>query len=57
MRETDATFSMRPIGRIACPRTEAIDDDWGEIVSRVMLDRGPVRQPRWSRELTRGYWS
>ena len=31
-------FSMLPIGRVACPRTEAIDDDWGEIVSRVILD-------------------
>jgi tRNA (Thr-GGU) A37 N-methylase len=29
---------MLPIGRVACPRTEAIDDDWGEIVSRVILD-------------------
>jgi tRNA (Thr-GGU) A37 N-methylase len=80
---------MVPIGRVACPRTEAIDDDWGEIISRVILDgerftadsvqgldaidgspvldlkpymtefapRGPVRQPRWSRELMRGYWS
>ena len=38
MRETDAMFSMLPIGRVACPRTEAIDDDWGEIVSRVILD-------------------
>jgi hypothetical protein len=33
MRETDAVFSMLPIGRVACPRTEAIDDDWGEVVS------------------------
>jgi hypothetical protein len=81
-------FSMLAIGRVACPRTEAIDDDWGEIVSRVILDgerfnaeslqgldaidgspvldlkpymtefapRGPVRQPRWSRELMCGYW-
>jgi tRNA (Thr-GGU) A37 N-methylase len=29
---------MLPIGRVACPRTEAIDDDWGELVSRVILD-------------------
>ena len=38
MRDTEIVFSMLPIGRVACPRTEATDDDWGEIVSRVILD-------------------
>ncbi|MEM9175454.1 MAG: SAM-dependent methyltransferase [Myxococcota bacterium] len=29
---------MRPIGHVACPRTEAIDDDWGAIESTIELD-------------------
>jgi tRNA-Thr(GGU) m(6)t(6)A37 methyltransferase TsaA len=32
------TFSVQSIGLVHSPRTEAIDDDWGEIVSRVELD-------------------
>jgi tRNA-Thr(GGU) m(6)t(6)A37 methyltransferase TsaA len=32
------TFSMHPIGFVRSPRTEAIDDDWGAVVSRVALD-------------------
>jgi tRNA-Thr(GGU) m(6)t(6)A37 methyltransferase TsaA len=31
-------FSVFPIGWVACPRTEPIDDNWGEVVSRVRLD-------------------
>ncbi|HET7048881.1 MAG TPA: hypothetical protein VFI54_11495 [Solirubrobacteraceae bacterium] len=88
-------FSMLPICWVESPRTEPIDDNWGEVVSRVRLDgerftadslngleltvrgldpidsspvldlkpymtefapRRPVRQPRWSQELMRGYW-
>ena len=29
---------LRPIGQVACPRTEAIDDDWGAIESTIALD-------------------
>jgi tRNA (adenine37-N6)-methyltransferase len=29
---------MVPIGWVACPRTEPIDDNWGEVVSGVHLD-------------------
>jgi tRNA (adenine37-N6)-methyltransferase len=52
VRETDAVFSVVPIGRVACPRSEVIDDDWGEIVSRVTLDdevgaRRPGGDPEW----------
>jgi tRNA (adenine37-N6)-methyltransferase len=32
------TFPMHPIGFVRSPRTEAIDDDWGAVVSRVALD-------------------
>ncbi|MGZ6688738.1 MAG: SAM-dependent methyltransferase [Solirubrobacteraceae bacterium] len=31
-------FSVLPIGWVACPRTEPIDDNWGEVGSRVRLD-------------------
>ncbi|MGZ4184487.1 MAG: hypothetical protein ACXVUE_22265 [Solirubrobacteraceae bacterium] len=31
-------FSMLPLGWVACPRTEPIDDNWGDVVSRVRLD-------------------
>lgn len=29
---------MLPIGWVACPRIEPIDDNWGGVVSRVILD-------------------
>jgi tRNA (adenine37-N6)-methyltransferase len=29
---------MTAIGTVACPRTEAIDDDWGDVVSTITLD-------------------
>ena len=29
---------LRPIGQVSCPRTEAIDDDWGAIESTITLD-------------------
>jgi tRNA (adenine37-N6)-methyltransferase len=35
-----SSIAMQPIGWVACPRSEPIDDDWGAIVSRVMLDGG-----------------
>jgi len=31
-------FSVRAIGRVRCERSEAIDDDWGEIDSMIVLD-------------------
>ena len=31
-------FTVRAIGTVACPRTEAIDDDWGPIESTITLD-------------------
>jgi tRNA-Thr(GGU) m(6)t(6)A37 methyltransferase TsaA len=32
-------FRMQPIAWVRSPRTEAIDDDWGDLLSRVELDR------------------
>jgi tRNA-Thr(GGU) m(6)t(6)A37 methyltransferase TsaA len=29
---------MRPIGSVDSPRTEAIDDDWGDVESTIRLD-------------------
>lgn len=31
-------IQLRPIGHVARPRTEAIDDDWGSIESTIALD-------------------
>jgi tRNA-Thr(GGU) m(6)t(6)A37 methyltransferase TsaA len=31
-------FSVRAIGVVRCERTEAIDDDWGAVVSTIELD-------------------
>ncbi len=31
-------FTTRPIGWVSSPRSDPIDDDWGEIVARVALD-------------------
>lgn len=30
--------SIRPIGVVRSPRTEPIDDNWGDIISRIELD-------------------
>jgi tRNA (adenine37-N6)-methyltransferase len=32
------SFSMQPIGYVSSPRTDVIDDDWGEMIARVSLD-------------------
>jgi tRNA-Thr(GGU) m(6)t(6)A37 methyltransferase TsaA len=32
------TFAVQPIAWVSAPRSEAIDDDWGEIVSTISLD-------------------
>lgn len=32
------TFEVREIGRVECPRNEAIDDDWGPVESTIVLD-------------------
>ncbi len=32
------SFVMTPIGWVSAPRSEPIDDDWGEVVSSVSLD-------------------
>jgi len=34
----DTAFTMIPIGWVVCPRSDVIDDDWGDVVSRVTLD-------------------
>ena len=31
-------IELQPIGHVECPRTEAIDDDWGSIESTITLD-------------------
>ena len=36
MSETDR-WTVRTIGTVASPRTEAIDDDWGDVVSTITL--------------------
>ncbi len=33
------TYTMEPIGVVGSPRSEAIDDDWGDVVSTITLDR------------------
>jgi tRNA-Thr(GGU) m(6)t(6)A37 methyltransferase TsaA len=33
-------FVVRSIGHVRCERSEAIDDDWGEIESTIELDAG-----------------
>jgi tRNA-Thr(GGU) m(6)t(6)A37 methyltransferase TsaA len=32
------SFTVRPIGWVNAPRTDPVDDDWGEVVSRISLD-------------------
>jgi tRNA (adenine37-N6)-methyltransferase len=34
----DTAFAMVPIGWVVSPRSEVVDDDWGDVVSRVRLD-------------------
>lgn len=29
---------IEPIGHVKCPRDEPLDDDWGEVVSEIVLD-------------------
>lgn len=36
--QTAREFTVRAIGTVSCPRTEAIDDDWGPIESTISLD-------------------
>jgi len=31
-------FTMEPVGWVSSPRSEPIDDDWGEIVARLVVD-------------------
>jgi tRNA-Thr(GGU) m(6)t(6)A37 methyltransferase TsaA len=31
---------VKPIGVVQSPRTEAIDDNWGEVVSEIVIDPG-----------------
>ena len=31
-------MQVTPIGRVSSPRRDAIDDDWGDIVSTITLD-------------------
>jgi tRNA (Thr-GGU) A37 N-methylase len=35
-------FTVAPIGHVASPRDEAIDDDWGEVVATITLDPAAV---------------
>ncbi len=32
------TYTMKAIGTVGSPRSEAIDDDWGDVVSTITLD-------------------
>jgi len=34
------TYIMEPIGEVASPRREPLDDDWGDVISKVVLDEG-----------------
>ena len=31
-------FAVHPIGLVSFPRADPIDDDWGDVVSRIVLD-------------------
>jgi tRNA-Thr(GGU) m(6)t(6)A37 methyltransferase TsaA len=33
-----SSFTVRAIGWVSAPRSEAIDDDWGDVVSTISLD-------------------
>jgi tRNA-Thr(GGU) m(6)t(6)A37 methyltransferase TsaA len=32
------TYIMKPIGEVASPRREPLDDDWGDVISKVIVD-------------------
>src|ERR1700742_1372810 len=38
------TFEVEPIGFVRSPRSEPIDDDWGEVVATIELDPEVVGQ-------------
>lgn len=40
MTDAAGTFTITAIGRVACERTEPLDDDWGPVVSTISLDSG-----------------
>jgi hypothetical protein len=72
-------FEIEPAGFVSAQRTEAEDDNWRAVESRILLADGvptdalagilaqrgrnrpnrprAVRQPAWSTELMREYWS
>jgi hypothetical protein len=54
-------IEMTPIGRVEGGRARPEDDHWGGARSRIVLQeflpREAVRQPAWSHELMRRYWS
>ncbi len=33
-----STHALTAIGTVECPRTEALDDDWGDVISVITLD-------------------
>ncbi len=35
---TAPTFTMTPIGWVASPRSQPVDDDWGDVIARITLD-------------------
>lgn len=35
-----SSFTVRPIGHVGSPRTEPLDDAWGDVVSTITLDGG-----------------
>jgi tRNA (Thr-GGU) A37 N-methylase len=42
VRADSEAFSVEPIGVVRSPRTEPIDDDWGDVVATVELDAEAV---------------
>ena len=37
-QRTPVPVQLEPVGRLRSPRTQALDDDWGEVVATVVLD-------------------